>query len=157
MYRSRAGIFERRDCIIADPGGGGYIFSRDPIIFSARSLSPLPKTMAKTTMKAERSGQTKKSKSVVGAPSQLSQNTRRGKKAWRKNIDIDNVEEGLETIRTEERVLGTALHNQPDKDLFAIDTAGDEGGACSVTMSELLANRPRPQLDGGYQSSQRLN
>jgi nucleolar protein 53 len=85
--------------------------------------------MAKTTTKAEPSKQTKKSKSIVGAPSQLSQNTRKGKKAWRKNVDIDHVEEGLETIRSEERVLGTALHNQPDKDLFAIDIAGDEGGA----------------------------
>ena len=89
--------------------------------------------MSKTTTKAEPSRQTKKIKSTVGAPSQLSQNTRKGKKAWRKNIDIDNVEEGLETIRSEERVLGTALHNQPDKDLFAIDTAGDEGGAYPAT------------------------
>jgi len=89
--------------------------------------------MAKTTMKAESSKQTKKAKSVVGAPSQLSQDTRKGKKAWRKNIDIDHVEEGLETIRSEERVLGTALHNQPDKDLFAIDTTGGEGGEMLAT------------------------
>jgi len=93
--------------------------------------------MAKTTTKLEPSTQTKKFKSAAGAPSQLSQNTRKGKKAWRKNIDIDNVEEGLETIRSEERVLGTALHNQPDKDLFAIDTAGDEGGAYPGPVSEL--------------------
>jgi nucleolar protein 53 len=86
--------------------------------------------MAETTMKAESSKQAKKPKSAVGAPSQLSQGARKGKKSWRKNIDIDNVEEGLETIRSEERVLGTALHNQPDKDLFAIDLTGDEGGMC---------------------------
>lgn len=91
--------------------------------------------MAKTTMKAESSKQTKKPKSVVGAPSQLSQNTRKNKKAWRKHIDIDNVEEGLETIRSEERVLGTALHNQHDKDLFAIDVTGDEGGVFRATNS----------------------
>ena len=83
--------------------------------------------MAKTT-KAESNRQTKKTKSAAGAPSQLLQSTRKGKKAWRKNIDIDHVEDGLETIRSEERVLGTALHNQPDKDLFAIDITGDEGG-----------------------------
>ena len=86
--------------------------------------------MAKATTKAESSKQTKKTKSVIGAPSQLSQNTRKNKKAWRKNIDIDNVEEGLETIRSEERVLGTALHNQSDKELFAVDITGDEGGMC---------------------------
>ena len=84
--------------------------------------------MAGTVTRAELSKQTKKTKSVVGAPSQLSQSARKGKKAWRKNIDIDNVEEGLETIRTEERVLGTALHNQQDRDLFTIDVTGDEGG-----------------------------
>ena len=84
--------------------------------------------MVKTTTKAESSKRTKKTQSTVGAPSQLSQGTRKGKKSWRKNVDIDNVEEGLETIRSEERVLGTALHNQPDKDLFAIDVTGDEGG-----------------------------
>lgn len=84
--------------------------------------------MAKTETKVEPGKQTKRTKSAIGAPSQLSQSTRKGKKAWRKNVDIDNVEEGLETIRSEERVLGTALHNQPDKDLFAIDITGDEGG-----------------------------
>ena len=84
--------------------------------------------MPTMTMKAESSKQAKKIKSVVGAPSQLSQSTRKGKKAWRKNTDIDNVEEGLETIRSEERVLGTALHNQPNKDLFTVDVTGDEGG-----------------------------
>ena len=90
--------------------------------------------MAKTVTKAELSKQTKRTKSAVGAPSQLSQNARKGKKAWRKNIDIDNVEEGLETIRTEERVLGTALHNQRDKDLFTVDVTGDEGGEFLVTL-----------------------
>jgi len=54
--------------------------------------------MAKTTTKAEPSRQAKKSKSVVGAPSQLSQNTRKGKKAWRKNIDIDNVWKGVSKL-----------------------------------------------------------
>jgi len=101
--------------------------------------------MAKTTTRAEPSKQRRKIKSVVGAPSQLSQATRNGKKAWRKNIDIDNVEEGLETIRSEERVLGTALHNQPDKDLFAVDITGDGGGEFFAARldSTLQADRPR--------------
>lgn len=95
---------------------------------SRSSACSLPSEMAKSTTRAESSEQTKRAKSFVGAPSQLSQNTRHGKKAWRKNIDIDHVEVGLEVIRSEERVLGTALHNQPDKDLFAVDVTGDEGG-----------------------------
>jgi nucleolar protein 53 len=84
--------------------------------------------MFMTATKPESSKRSKKTKSAVGAPSQLSQNTRQGKKAWRKNVDIDHVEEGLEAIRSEERVIGTALHNQLDKDLFTVDITGDEGG-----------------------------
>ena len=93
--------------------------------------------MAETTTKPGPSKQTKKTKSAVGAPSQLSQRTRSGKRAWRKNVDIDNVEEGLEAIRSEERVIGTALHNQPDKDLFTVDVTGDEGGGSFEPYHEL--------------------
>ena len=48
----------------------------------------------------------KHEKSVVGAPSQRTQSSRKGKKAWRKHIDLDDVEQGLEEIRVEERVTG---------------------------------------------------
>lgn len=41
--------------------------------------------------------------SAIGAPSQYSNPNRRGKKAWRKNIDISEVEEGMEVKREEER------------------------------------------------------
>lgn len=43
---------------------------------------------------------------TVGAPSQRSQPSRKGKKAWRKNVDIDIIEDGLETIRDQERLVG---------------------------------------------------
>ena len=49
---------------------------------------------------------TKPAKSRLGAPSQLSQSSRKGKRAWRKNIDIQPVEQGLESLRAEERVVG---------------------------------------------------
>lgn len=110
------------------------------INFRPRSLPPLPGAIFRTTMKAGSSKLTKKNQSVVGAPSQLSQSTRKGKKAWRKNVDINNVEEGLETIRSEERVLGTALHNQPDKDLFTVDVTGDAGGEFVRTLPNREAN-----------------
>lgn len=45
-------------------------------------------------------------RSTVGAPSQLNQSSRKGKRAWRKNVDIGEVEEGLEEMRAEERVIG---------------------------------------------------
>ena len=51
---------------------------------------------------------TKMSKSAIGAPSQRSQPSRKGKKAWRKNVDLDEVEEVLEEIRVEERLTGYA-------------------------------------------------
>ncbi|KAL1670142.1 ribosome biogenesis protein Nop53/GLTSCR2 [Schizophyllum commune] len=62
----------------------------------------------------------------LGVPAQRSQGSRKGKRAWRKHIDIDDVEERLEERREEERVLGTAVHEQPDAGLFTIDTTGDE-------------------------------
>ncbi|CAO3638124.1 unnamed protein product [Mucor hiemalis] len=52
------------------------------------------------------------------------QPSRKGKKAWRKNVDITDVEEGQEELRAIERVVG---HNKELKDdeLFTIDVAGD--------------------------------
>ncbi|KAG2102181.1 P60-like protein [Suillus cothurnatus] len=62
----------------------------------------------------------------VGAPSQLAQSSRKGKKAWRKNIDIQPVEQGLESLRSEERVIGSTLQKQTDNQLFVVDTKGDD-------------------------------
>jgi hypothetical protein len=47
--------------------------------------------------------------SKVGAPAQHNQSTRKGKKAWRKNVDLEDLEEKLEDLREEERVLGYAV------------------------------------------------
>ncbi len=44
--------------------------------------------------------------SIVGAPAQHNQSSRKGKKAWRKNVDIEDLEEKLEGLREEERTLG---------------------------------------------------
>lgn len=48
----------------------------------------------------------KSSKSSIGAPAQHNQSSRKGKKAWRKNVDLEEVEGGLEGLRAEERVTG---------------------------------------------------
>jgi nucleolar protein 53 len=54
-----------------------------------------------------KSASSKKSiRSALGAPSQHNQSSRKGKKAWRKNVDIGEVEQGLEGLRQEERVTG---------------------------------------------------
>ncbi|TBU63459.1 P60-like protein [Dichomitus squalens] len=64
--------------------------------------------------------------SSVGAPAQRNQSSRKGKRAWRKNVDLDEVEEGLEELRTEERLTGTALQKKKDEELFQVDVAGDD-------------------------------
>lgn len=38
---------------------------------------------------------------MTEAPKQFKQPSRKGKKAWRKNVDISEVQEGLETVRDE--------------------------------------------------------
>ncbi|EPQ50756.1 P60-like protein [Gloeophyllum trabeum ATCC 11539] len=85
---------------------------------------------AATTMKvsstARKEVKAKKTKSSVGAPAQLKQGSRKGKKAWRKNVDIEDVEEGMEGMRAEERVTGSALQKKKDEDLFQVDTHGDD-------------------------------
>ena len=49
--------------------------------------------------------------SSIGAPSQLSQPSRKGKKAWRKHVDIGEVATGLEEARVEERVVGCVIRS----------------------------------------------
>ncbi|KAJ4480474.1 ribosome biogenesis protein Nop53/GLTSCR2 [Lentinula edodes] len=65
---------------------------------------------------------------VTGAPrtKKSLQPSRKGKKAWRRNVDLKDLEEGLEERRGEERLFGGALSEKPDLDLFQIDKEGDE-------------------------------
>ncbi|KAG8950970.1 hypothetical protein FRC00_007471 [Tulasnella sp. 408] len=67
----------------------------------------------------------KKNVSVTGAPSQYKKTGRKGKGAWRKNVDIDDVEGGMEEIRKEEAIIGVPLQKQPDSALFVMDDTGD--------------------------------
>jgi hypothetical protein len=39
---------------------------------------------------------------TVEAPQQYKQPSRKGKKAWRKNVDVSEVQEGLRILREEE-------------------------------------------------------
>ena len=57
-------------------------------------------------LKIKSTSNNKSSRSALGAPSQHNQSSRKGKKAWRKNVDIGEVEQGLEGLRQEERVTG---------------------------------------------------
>ena len=58
---------------------------------------------------------------AAGRPAQYQQLSRKGKKAWRKNIDLQNVEAALEDAREQERVTGTPAHKRSDAELFVED------------------------------------
>ncbi|KAH8101723.1 P60-like protein [Cristinia sonorae] len=77
-------------------------------------------------MSSKASTSSKSIKSSIGAPSQRTQPSRKGKRAWRKNVDLDQVEESLEQMRTEERVIGTVLHKTTNDELFQVDVKGDD-------------------------------
>ncbi|KAJ3483568.1 hypothetical protein NLG97_g7276 [Lecanicillium saksenae] len=58
------------------------------------------------------------------APSQYKQSSRKGKKAWRKNVDVTEVQKGLEDLN-EEIIQGGVIRERDSADLFAIDVKGD--------------------------------
>ncbi|EHA23571.1 hypothetical protein ASPNIDRAFT_197959, partial [Aspergillus niger ATCC 1015] len=60
---------------------------------------------------------------AISAPKQYKQPSRKGKKAWRKNVDIDEVQEGLRVLK-EEEIKGGLLSEKPSDELFVIDTKG---------------------------------
>ncbi|KAF3767532.1 P60-like protein [Cryphonectria parasitica EP155] len=58
------------------------------------------------------------------APQQHSQPSRKGKKAWRKNVDVTEVQKGLEDL-SEEIIQGGVIAEKDSGDLFIVDTRGD--------------------------------
>ncbi|OAP57412.1 hypothetical protein AYL99_08150 [Fonsecaea erecta] len=62
----------------------------------------------------------------IGAPSQPTQPSRKGKKAWRKNVDISTVTAGLETLREEIIQHGKPLAEKEQSELFTLDTTGSK-------------------------------
>ncbi|GBE83516.1 Ribosome biogenesis protein [Sparassis crispa] len=109
--------------------------------------------MASTLVKSQRSLSQAKGQKVpgssVGAPAQRNQSSRKGKRAWRKNVDLEEVEEGLEEARAEERVAGGIVKDKTNDQLFLIDVKGDERVRKSLprfstsllTSAKILAQR----------------
>ncbi|KAM0561317.1 hypothetical protein ACHAPJ_003196 [Fusarium lateritium] len=60
------------------------------------------------------------------APKQFNQPSRKGKKAWRKNVDVTDVQEGLEELN-KEIIQGGVIKERPSEDLFTLDIRGDAG------------------------------
>ncbi|KAI5362942.1 Putative ribosome biogenesis protein Nop53/GLTSCR2 [Septoria linicola] len=58
------------------------------------------------------------------APATYSQPSRKGKKAWRKNVDISEVSSGLDNLRTE-IIQGGPVAEKTADELFATDITGD--------------------------------
>ncbi|KAL8775450.1 MAG: hypothetical protein Q9194_003761 [Teloschistes cf. exilis] len=63
--------------------------------------------------------------STIGAPQQHSQPSRKGKKAWRKNVDVSEVQQGLENARAEV-IKGGIVAEKPSESIFTLDTTGSE-------------------------------
>ncbi|KAK2614485.1 hypothetical protein N8I77_001305 [Diaporthe amygdali] len=58
------------------------------------------------------------------APQQHSQPSRKGKKAWRKNVDVTEVKKGLEDLN-DEIIQGGVVAEKDSSELFVLDTGGD--------------------------------
>ncbi|QRW13313.1 Nop53 (60S ribosomal biogenesis) [Ceratobasidium sp. AG-Ba] len=89
------------------------------------SKAALARKRAMAISTVNRVNKLKSSKSRYGAPAQKAQATRKGKKAWRKNVDIEDVEDTLEDLREEERITGGPVHAKSNAELFEIDVHGD--------------------------------
>ena len=90
----------------------------------------------------------------VLAPATHKQPSRKGKKAWRKNVDISTVQSGLEVVR-EEIITGGVISERDSTQLFALDVVGDaeiakqQSGKKQLKSEEIIAQRSVvPGLDG---------
>ncbi|KAL6710420.1 hypothetical protein ACN47E_009366 [Coniothyrium glycines] len=71
------------------------------------------------------------------APAQYKQPSRKGKKAWRKNVDVTQIQDGLDDVR-EQVIQGGVIAEKTSDELFAIDTAGD------ADIQKRVARRHKP-------------
>lgn len=73
----------------------------------------------------------------MSAPATHKQPSRKGTKAWRKNIDLTQVSSGLENTRSE-LVAGGIIAEKDSDDLFTTDVAGDAEVARKQASQKLL-------------------
>lgn len=59
------------------------------------------------------------------APAAFKQPSRKGKKAWRKNVDVTQVQDGLEEVR-DQIISGGIIAEKASDELFALDTTGSK-------------------------------
>ncbi|OLN81250.1 Uncharacterized protein C22F8.09 [Colletotrichum chlorophyti] len=58
------------------------------------------------------------------APQQYKQPSRKGKKAWRKNVDVTEVQDGLDELN-KQIITGGVVAEKDSADLFTLDTVGE--------------------------------
>ncbi|KAI9052978.1 hypothetical protein LZ554_003249 [Drepanopeziza brunnea f. sp. 'monogermtubi'] len=82
-----------------------------------------------------------------GAPQQHNQKSRKGKKAWKKNVDVTDIQDGLEEVR-DEILTGGVVAEKASSELFTLDSAGDVGiqrkvlkGSKPLKADEIIAQR----------------
>jgi len=76
----------------------------------------------------------------IAAPQTHKQSSRKGKRAWRKNVDITEIQSGLENARNEIIATGgLVLADVPSDILFQTDTTGSE-------LIKKQARKAHPQL-----------
>ncbi|KAF8421268.1 ribosome biogenesis protein Nop53/GLTSCR2 [Tirmania nivea] len=73
----------------------------------------------------------------VSAPATYKQPSRKGKKAWRKNVDVTSIDSGLEELRAE-IIAGGVITEKPNNQLFSLDLRGDRG----IVTRELKKQKP---------------
>lgn len=98
----------------------------------------------------------------TSAPQTFSQSSRKGRKAWRKNIDLTEVQEGIDDVR-EQIIAGGIVSDKPSEELFTIETTGDAQIQRSynkrhkpLKADEILAQRsavPALEFEGGRKRS----
>ena len=88
---------------------------------------------------------TKLATMTTEAPKRKKNASRKNKKSWRKNVDIDDVEEFLEEERLEER-LGGKFADRKDDQLFVVDgsAASETAPAASGRIERRRARAARP-------------
>lgn len=74
---------------------------------------------------------------TISRPQQHSQPSRKGKRAWRKNVDLNDLETGLEELR-EEVIKGGPVSEKASSELFITDTAGSDQIRSKYTVGRKL-------------------
>ncbi|KAJ5123556.1 hypothetical protein N7448_009653 [Penicillium atrosanguineum] len=98
--------------------------------------------------------------SKLDAPKQFKQPSRKGKKAWRKNVDVTEVQEGLRLLKDEE-IKGGVVAEKPSEELFTLDTVGSADVRKSISKrhktlkaDEIIAQRSAiPAIDSRKRTS----